>query len=71
MIPAAATVGELVDAATNQILGFPIASADRDQLIAYMSRDANPDEALSESARLDKLPGLVGLVMASPYFQWQ
>ncbi len=71
VVPPAATVGELVDVTTAQILGFPIASADRDQLIAYMSRAGNPDEPLTENARYEKLPGLVGLVMASPYFQWQ
>ena len=70
VVPPAATAGELVDAATNQILGFPMASADRDQLITFVSREANPADPLSESARFDKLPGLVGLVLASPYFQW-
>ena len=70
VVPQAGTVGELVDAAIASVLGTEITSEDRDQLIAYVSRDANPDQPLTEDLRRTKLPGLVGVLMASPYFQW-
>lgn len=64
------TVGAMVDAAAVRILGVPLPTSDRDQLIAYVSRDANPDQVVDSELRAAKLPGLVGLLMASPYFQW-
>jgi hypothetical protein len=68
VIPPAATAAELVNSVIANVLGFEVAAADRDQFIAYVS--ANPDEPLTDRLRLAKLPGLVGIVLASPYFQW-
>ena len=70
VIPSANTVGELLDAAVEHTLGTTLAPSDRDQLISFLSRSSDPSEALTAALRQDKLPGLVGLLMASPYFQW-
>jgi hypothetical protein len=70
VVQQANTVGELVDVAIERVLGSEISPEDRNQLIAYVSRDANSDQPLTEELRRTKLPGLVGILMASPYFQW-
>ncbi len=70
VVPPANTVAELVDVTIQRILGVAIAPEDRDQLIAYVSRDANPDQPLTQDLRRVKLPGLIGILLASPYFQW-
>ncbi|MEP7291608.1 MAG: DUF1800 domain-containing protein [Chloroflexota bacterium] len=70
VISSANTVGELVDSAVERILGSAISPEDRDQLIAYVSRSGDPTQALTDDLRRTKLPGLVGILMASPYFQW-
>lgn len=70
VIPYVATAGELVDAAAERLLGYRLPDTDRAHLLAYVSRDANPDAPLDERLRYDKLPGVVGLILASPYFQW-
>ena len=70
VIPPAATVGKLVDQAAEIILGTPLAPSDRAALIAYVSRSADDAEVLTSELRRAKLPGVVGLLLASPYFQW-
>ena len=70
VIPPADTVGELLDTAVDHTHGTSLADSDRDQLIAYLSHTGDPNEAVTTDLRRDRLPGLVGLLMASPYFQW-
>lgn len=65
-----ATVGSMVDSAAKRILGVSLPPADHDQFIACISRDADPNQSVDADLRASKLPGLVGLLMASPYFQW-
>lgn len=70
VVPQANTVGELVDVTIERILGGGVSPEDRDLLIAYVSRDGNPDQTVTADLRSTKLPGVVGLLLASPYFQW-
>jgi hypothetical protein len=69
-VPQTETIGELVDMVTMLTIGVPISETDRDQLIAFVS-DGKGDGAISNDQRQDKLPTLLGLLMASPYFQWR
>jgi len=69
-IPQKDTIGDLVDITTALTIGVPINDADRQQLIAFVS-DGNGDGALTNDQYQDKVPTLLGLLMASPYFQWR
>ncbi|MCU0497537.1 MAG: DUF1800 domain-containing protein [Anaerolineae bacterium] len=71
VVPMPNTVGELVDLATERVIGGGIAPEDRDQLIAFVSRNADPNEVITDDLYYTKLPTLLGLLMASPYFQWR
>jgi uncharacterized protein (DUF1800 family) len=71
VVPQVATVGELVDTATALVLSANIPDADRAQLVTFMTANGNEAEPLSKSMRDVKLPSLIGLLMASPYFQWK
>jgi hypothetical protein len=68
--PPAATVGELVDSATRLVLSADITPADRDQLIYYLSDYGDPNQPVSDGLLSERLTSLLGLLMASPYFQW-
>jgi uncharacterized protein (DUF1800 family) len=72
LIPAEAgdTVGRLVDKTTQRLLGGTVASADREQLIFFMSDFADEEQPVDADLRAERLPSLVSLVLASPYFQW-
>jgi len=71
LIPMVNTVGELVDATTDAFLHHSIASSERDKLLQFVSRAGDPNETVTANLRNSKLPSLVGLVFASPYFQWR
>ncbi|MBC8159589.1 MAG: DUF1800 domain-containing protein [Roseiflexaceae bacterium] len=67
-IQAQPTAAGLVDAASAALLHQPIGSAARSALVTYAG-GAAPDKPL-DAAALDRvLPGVVGLVLASPLFQ--
>ena len=68
--PQAATALDLVDGAIQAILGGTIAPGDRQQLIDYVADGGPPSTPMIGKVREDKLGGLVGLLMSSPYFQW-
>jgi len=70
LVPQVETVGALVDAAAERVLHSPLGSADRDTLIAYVSRQNDANQRVTDNLRREKLPGLLGLLIASPYFQW-
>ncbi|MBK8139119.1 MAG: DUF1800 domain-containing protein [Chloroflexi bacterium] len=69
-IPDALTVGEWVDGAAAQILGAPLAGADRDAVIAFVGDDNGPDFEIWDEWREWKTSSLIGLLLSSPYFQW-
>ncbi len=70
LVPQVETVGALVDAAVERVLHSPLHPADRDTLIAYVSRQNDANQRVTDDLRREKLPGLLGLLIASPYFQW-
>ncbi len=70
LIPPVATVGELVDAVSERLLGMTLNGEARDRLIQFVIRTGNPQQPVDARLRDNYLPGLVGLVLASPYFQW-
>ena len=68
LLPPVKTAGELVDATVKFVLaGTPIAAADRNELISYVTADGD----LSPDIFKVKRNGLIGLLIASPYFQWR
>jgi uncharacterized protein (DUF1800 family) len=69
-IPQKDTIGELVDAVTAVTIGANIAPQDREQLISVVSSGLG-DGPVTRDLRQDKLPTLLGLLLASPYFQWR
>jgi hypothetical protein len=68
VIPMVATVGELVDAASERVLGGRVNEADRAQLVALMGAET---DNVTPDLYYEKFPGLLGLLLASPYFQWR
>lgn len=70
VVPQVETISELVDSVTALTIGGAIDPTDRDQLIALVS-DGQGDGKVTRGIRQDKLPTLLGLLMASPYFQWR
>ncbi len=68
--PAPATVGELVDRVVQLVLASNIDSADREQVIYYLSDYGDPNQPVTEGLLQERLTSLLGILMASPYFQW-
>ncbi len=68
----AANANQLVANAASAILGSPerLSREDFELLAAFVADDGNPTIPLSDEARVDKLPTLIGLLLASPQFQW-
>ena len=70
VVPPAATVGELVDVTARRVLNGDIEARDKESLIYYLSDYGDPQQPAGEALRAERLPSLLGLLMASPYFQW-
>lgn len=70
LIAPAATVGELVSTVIARLLHTPVNPEDYLSLVSYMTPSGNPDDPVTDSLRAARLPGLVGMILASPYFQW-
>jgi hypothetical protein len=68
VVPPAPTVGALVDATWARLVGDPIDGATRATLFEALARP-DADGRATQAFRRDRLPGLVGLVLASPAFQ--
>jgi hypothetical protein len=71
LVPEMTTTGQTVDAVTARLLARPIADEDRLMLVRFLADSDDPDTPMTWEMREDRLSGLVGLVMASPYFQWR
>lgn len=55
-----------------RILGRPMASpADRDRLASLLAGGRRPDEQIPHEVVAGRLPGVVGLILMSPDFQWR
>ncbi len=70
IIPPASTVGELIKVTSQRILGHEVSPEDQSQLAYFVSDYGDANQAMDDNLRTDRLPTLVGLLMASPYFQW-
>ncbi|MDX2163029.1 MAG: DUF1800 domain-containing protein [bacterium] len=70
VVPPQATVGALIDTAAERLLGHGLPDADRALLAAYITRSGSLEEGINADTYYEKAPGLIGLVLASPYFQW-
>ncbi len=63
------TAGELVDAAAIQVFGVPLDSETREPFLRYVT-PFGPDTPLEVSTYSKKMPGLMGMMLASPHYQW-
>lgn len=72
LVPRVGTADQLVSASAAAILGSParLSPEDRAQLVAYVTDGGSPVQALTDDMRANKLPSLIGLLLASPQFQW-
>lgn len=70
VLPMSATVGEMVDSATSRILHVELPSNERQLLVEFVSRRGDETQAVDADLHYTKLPSLLGILMASPYFQW-
>lgn len=66
----ARTVGEYIDRAALHFYGVPVSEADRAALVAFATEGGGPDMAVDAGWRDWKQSSLLGLMLASPYFQW-
>jgi hypothetical protein len=66
----AETVGGLIDKTTRRLLGGTVQPQDREQLIFFMSDFGDAQQPVDADLRAERLPSLIGLILASPYFQW-
>jgi len=66
LIPTASTATTLVDQAARLILGGAMMAVDRQQVLNYVINDG----PLTAEQLPIKRAGVIGLLMASPYFQW-
>jgi uncharacterized protein (DUF1800 family) len=65
------TAGALTDRLTSRLLSRRLDPADRAQIAAYASGGKPPQTRLTVTQAQAKLPGLVALILDSPYFQWR
>ena len=65
------SAAQLVDLFTARLVARPLLAADRDKLIAYAAGGQPARAALPPAQVKAKLPGLVALILDSPYFQWR
>lgn len=65
------SAAQLADAFTQRLLARPLLPADRDKLIAYAAGGRPVQAPLTAGQLKAKLPGLVALILDSPYFQWR
>jgi hypothetical protein len=70
VIPQAGTVGELVDAAQERIIGMRLPDHERAMLAALLTRSGDAAHAVDYEMRYRRLPIVLGVLLASPYFQW-
>lgn len=72
VVPPAANAEGLLNAAAAAMLGSAdrLGPADREALLRFVTDGANPTLPLAPEVRADKLPTLIGLLIASPQFQW-
>lgn len=70
VVPQAATVGELVQTTAERLLYRPLPQSDADELVTLLVGTNAPETPVSASFRQYQMPLLVGMILASPQFQW-
>jgi hypothetical protein len=65
------TAGALTDHLTARLLSRTLDPADRTQIATYAAAGKPPQTRLTAAQATAKLPGLVALILDSPYFQWR
>ncbi len=70
IIPQAGTAGELVDMAQERILGMLLPAHERAMLVELLTRSGDDTRAVDYEMRYRRLPMVLGVLLASPYFQW-
>jgi hypothetical protein len=70
VIPPAGTVGELIKVTSQRLLGYEVSLEDQAELAYFVSDYGDANQSVDDNLRNDRLPTLVGLLLASPYFQW-
>ncbi|MBV8202181.1 MAG: DUF1800 domain-containing protein, partial [Acidobacteria bacterium] len=65
------TASQLVDLFAGRLLARPVLPADRARLIAWVAAGRPADAPLPPGQVQAKLPGLLALILDSPYFQWR
>ena len=63
------TAGDLVDAVARQVFGAPLSADARAPFLDYLGA-AHPGAPLDARTFAKKMPVLVGLMLASPQYQW-
>jgi uncharacterized protein (DUF1800 family) len=73
VIPPVNTAEHLVSASAEAILGGAdrLTLNDRRLLTDFVTDGTNPSLEMTNDLRADKLPGLIGLLLATPVFQWR
>lgn len=69
----ARSASDLADFWIDRILGRPMESAERQEIVEFMAQGINPDFALdfSDEDTTDRLRSMVGLIFMSPDFLWR
>lgn len=65
------TAGALADHLTGRLLARKVEPADRAQIVSYVTGGKPAQTVLTAAQAQAKLPGLVALILDSPYFQWR
>jgi uncharacterized protein (DUF1800 family) len=65
------TAGDLTDHLTARLLSRKLDPVDRAQIATYAANGKPPQTRLTPQQAQAKLPGLIGLILDSPYFQWR
>lgn len=67
------SANELADFWIPRILGRPMSSEDREQIVQFMGQGINPDLDLnlSNESTASRLRSMVGLILMSPDFLWR
>jgi uncharacterized protein (DUF1800 family) len=67
----ARTANGAVDYWTDRLLGRPLSTADRGEIVRAVAQADSPDAPLGDEAFAKRLPQLVELLLMSPDFQWR
>jgi len=70
VIPPAATIGDLVQTTAEHLLMRSLPQDDVNELVLLLVGSNDLDYAVTDVLRQHQLPVLVGLILASPHFQW-